>query len=115
MRRRAFVAGGVTAFGASLIRPSWAQVYPDTLRRAAVVIGVDTTGGLPPLNAAVSGAAAFAQFLREDGFEVYEFLSSHGPVREDDLTQAMAELIRRGNLNQLVVYFAGHGLIRGRQ
>lgn len=112
MRRRTFIAGSMTAFGGFLIRPSWAQVYPTALRRAAVVIGVDATGGLPPLNAAVTGAAAFAQFLRDDGFDVHEFLSSNGPVREGDLTEKLAELIAPGNLNQLLVYFAGHGLMR---
>lgn len=111
MRRRAFIACTATAFGSFVLGPGFAQPYPDRLRRAAIVIGLDQTGDLPTLNDAVSGARAFGDFLEEEGFDpVHRFLSSDGPVRTTALKQAVRGLVEPGNLDQLVIYFAGHGL-----
>lgn len=40
------------------------------MERAAVVIGVNQTGKLPPLRAAVSGAKKFGHWLKQEGFDV---------------------------------------------
>lgn len=111
IRRRAFIGGTALALGGFLVRPGTAQPYPGSPRRAAVVIGVDRTGDLPTLNDAVSGATAFGDFLEEEGFApVHRFLSSDGPVRPGPLKEAVRDLVGPGNLDQIVIYFAGHGL-----
>ena len=39
-------------------------------KRGAVVVGVNKTGGLPPLTASAAGAKAFGEWLEAEGFEV---------------------------------------------
>lgn len=44
------------------------------MQKAAIVIGVNKTGDLPVLNAAVAGAAQVADWLRGEGFQVKRYL-----------------------------------------
>jgi hypothetical protein len=81
------------------------------LTRAAVVIGVDKSGNLPVLSAAKSGARMFAGWLRSEGFEVKLFVDDGQAVRVSDIFDAISEFVRRGTLDQLVIYFSGHGFI----
>ena len=111
MERRTFLAGGV-AFGASLATARL-RAQPAGARRAAVVIGVDKPQGLPKLRAAASGAHDVEQWLKADGFEVRLFADDEQPVRASDLFTAIKGFVSRGTLDQLVVYFAGHGFISG--
>jgi hypothetical protein len=106
MRRRHFLAGSVSAAGA-LGRLAHGQ----PAKRAAVVIGVDRVGDLPRLNAAASGARTVADWLTAEGFEVKRFTDGQQPVRVGDIKAAIRELIDRGTLEQLVIYFAGHGFL----
>lgn len=98
-------------FGSALAQSVMAQQFPSTrLKRAAIVIGVNRTGDLPLLQAAASGARQFADFLRLEGFEVKEFNDDQGkPVTASDIFSGVVELVDKGNLDQLVIYFAGHG------
>ena len=107
MRRRDFLAGGLSIAGALATRSAQAQ----PVKRAAVVIGVDKVGDLPRLNAAASGARAVADWLQAEGFEVKRFIDGQKPVVVGDIKPAIRELVSRGTLEQLVVYFAGHGFI----
>ena len=79
--------------------------------RSAIVIGVDKAGDLPILRAAKSGARQVARWLASEGFTVKLFVDDNGPVRVDDLLNAIMQIVRLGNQQQLVVYFAGHGFI----
>ena len=81
--------------------------------RAAVVIGVDKAGNLPVLRGAASGAQMVASWLAAEGFEVTLFVDDGKPVRADQIFEAVAELVGRGTLEQLVVYFSGHGFLNG--
>ena len=112
MRRRDFIA----ASAASL---TGLAVYPlrgaerGALVRAAVVIGVDKLKGLPPLRAAVSGARLISDWLSSQGFEVKLFTDDQNPVQSSQLTRAITELVNRSTLDQLLIYFSGHGFLNG--
>lgn len=112
MRRRTFVAGSSAVLGSFLAWPLRAQTYPQPVRRAAVVIGLDRTGDLPVLKDAETGATDFADFLEDGGFDpVLRFLGADGPVTVPKLKQAVRSLTDPPVLDQLVIYFAGHGIM----
>lgn len=112
MKRRDFLAMGVTMTGALAARAVLAQGEISRVR-AAVVIGVDKAGHLPRLNGASSGARMVAGWLQSEGFEVKLLVDTVNPVKAEDIFEAIAALVDRGTLDQLVVYFSGHGFISG--
>jgi Caspase domain len=79
-------------------------------RRGAVVIGVNKTGGgLQALESSASGANAFADWLKSEGFEVTTITDAAGKVEPKQIADAVAAFVRAGNCHQLVIYFSGHG------
>jgi Caspase domain len=108
MRRRDFLILGASLAGTLAARPGFTQ---PNLVRAAVVIGVDKAGNLPALSAAASGARTVAGWLASEGFEVKQFIDDSDPVRVTPIVDAVEELVNRGTLDQLVVYFSGHGFL----
>lgn len=108
MRRRDVLAGGAAWAQLMASRSVLAQcVEPST--RAAVVIGVNKSGDLPVLRAAVSGAKAVADWLCGEGFEVKLIVDDQQPVTADAIKRTVTALVNRGTLTQLVIYFSGHG------
>ena len=107
MKRREFVTLSASVAGA---RASPLSAQPSK-SRAAVVIGVDKAGHLPKLNAAALGARQVADWLRAEGFDTTLFADGTGPVRVNDVYEAIAHSVDRPTIEQLVVYFAGHGFI----
>src|SRR3981189_545766 len=112
MRRRDVLVGGV----------AWAQLVASrnvlaqggaASTRAAVVVGVNKTGNLPVLRAAVSGAKSVADWLSAEGFEVKLIVDDNQPVAADAIKRAVPALVDRGTLTQLVIYFSGHGVAFG--
>jgi hypothetical protein len=82
------------------------------MRRAAVFIGVDRAGHLPVLADAAAGAE---RLHREWGFHQrlgpsVLLTDREKPVTADDVQSAITNVLEPGNLDQLVVYFAGHGV-----
>lgn len=83
--------------------------------RAGLFIGVDRTGGLPRLKDAASGAArmhawALSQGLA-DGTEARLLTDANGgKVTSDAVYDAVQALIGGAGVDQLVIYFAGHGV-----
>ena len=108
MRRRDFLAMSAAAVGTFVARRIPAQ---EASTRAAIVIGVDKPGNLPKLSAAASGADTVGNWLKAEGFEVFPFIDSQGPVTARPIKKQISQLIERGRLEQLVVYFAGHGFM----
>ncbi|RBO85538.1 caspase family protein [Nocardia puris] len=80
-------------------------------RRAAVCIGVDRVGGLDPLTAAASGAAAMAAWARAQGCTVAPHTDLEGPVHRREVLATIKALVDERIYDQLIVYFAGHGLL----
>ncbi|MGX1887232.1 hypothetical protein [Streptomyces sp. NPDC055287] len=88
---------------------------PTDLVRAGLFIGVDRTGGLQKLNAAASGARqmhawALAQGMRDVSQAKLITDAGGRRVGPDELFDAVAELLNGPGLDQLIVYFAGHGV-----
>jgi hypothetical protein len=111
MKRREFLATSLAMAWALGTGTAWAQPGRPKVR-AAVVIGVNKPGDLPKLDGAASGARAVAQWLRDEGFsDVKLFADDEGPVRAVTISDAVGALVDRGTLDQLVIYFAGHGYI----
>jgi hypothetical protein len=110
MRRRDFIGWGAASIAGYAIQPIAAQ-GPSPPVRAAVVIGVDRAGNLPVLNAAGSGARQFADWLRAQAVEVKQFTDDQKPVESRDIVNAVKEFVNRGTLDQLVIYFSGHGCL----
>jgi Caspase domain len=112
VRRRDVLVGGAAWAQLAALPTALAQGGgPST--RAAVVIGVNKTGNLPILRAAVSGAKAVADWLNAEGFEVNPIVDDNAPVTADAVKHAVTALVNRGTLQQLVVYFSGHGMAFG--
>lgn len=84
------------------------------MRRAAVLIGVDRAGDLPALKDAATGARRMAAWAREQQMDpVHVFTDEQGgSVDVWTVKHAVRDLVEVGHLDQLVVYFAGHGLNR---
>lgn len=111
-RRRDFLSGALTASLSA--RAALGQPTPPASNRAAIVIGLDSYPHITPLRAAVSGANDMARFLTGEGFEVKTFTDEAGEVRAQEIADSVFELVQRGTLAQLVVYFSGHGTLSGR-
>lgn len=111
MRRREFLAAGICGVSAIVARPLIA--LPTHSNRGAIVIGVGNVDGLPRLKGAASGAQKMATWLAGEHFDVKLFTDTAGPVKANDLFAEVKRFINRGTLDQLVIYFAGHGFISG--
>jgi hypothetical protein len=85
------------------------------MTRAAVLIGVDKTGDLPRLNDAAKGAERMAGWARAQGIDRVEvFTDAQGPVDAQAIKKAVFRLVDSDVIEQLFVYFAGHGTNVGR-
>ena len=110
IHRRDFLALSGSAVCA-LVSASARSQPTNSLVRGAVVIGVDKAGSLPKLSAAAAGARNLGTWLEGEGFEVKLLVDDDKPVVFDDVYNAIEELVNRGTLDQLVIYFAGHGFL----
>ncbi len=83
------------------------------MARAAVLIGANRTGHLPALQDAAAGARRMAQWALAQGMaphRVRVFTDEAGPIDVAAIRRAIRELVDSGALEQLIVYFAGHGV-----
>jgi hypothetical protein len=83
--------------------------------RAGIFIGVDKSGDLQKLNDATAGAKRMHEWALEQGMadKTYAKLLTDAEgkkVRPDDITDAVHEICNGPGVDQLVVYFAGHGI-----
>lgn len=84
------------------------------MERAVVAIGVKRTGGLPELQAAVEGAGQFAAWARESqripDDRVILITDAAGKVTRDQIFDSIEAVTKLGFIEQLIVYFSGHGI-----
>jgi hypothetical protein len=82
--------------------------------RAGVFVGVDQTGGLQRLNDAASGAqrmhAWAVQQGMPDGTHAKLITDAAGKVTPDQIFDAIAAITQGAGVDQLILYFAGHGV-----
>ena len=82
--------------------------------RGGVFIGVDQTGGLQRLNDAAKGAqrmhAWAVQQGMADGTQAKLITDANGKVTSDQICDAIDAVTGGAGVDQLIVYFAGHGV-----
>ena len=87
------------------------------MERAAVLIGVSKTGDLEPLQAVDSGLAEMRRWAQGQGItneNLVELTDANDrEVTVNGVFQAIHQLVERNTVEQLLVYFAGHGVNRG--
>lgn len=87
------------------------------MRSACIAIGIDNVAGvsgLTPLNAAAANAIQFANWASNavPAFETTKITDEGGPVYIADIKKAIADVVASRAYDQLIVYFAGHGILR---
>lgn len=83
------------------------------MKRAAILIGVNKTGNLPVLNDAVRGAKRMAQWALDQGIPkelVFTLTDERAPVEVGAVKRVVRQLVEAGTIDQLIIYFAGHGV-----
>lgn len=84
------------------------------MKRAAVLIGVRQTGGLTRLPDATRAANRMAHWARNQGFATVKVLTDERrPLKIQRVQEAITEIVDIGATEQLLVYFAGHGVNNG--
>lgn len=87
------------------------------MERAVIAIGVRKTGQLPELQAAVQSATNVAQWARQSqkvpARRVKLITDARGPVSRDRIFEAVEGITKLGFIEQLVIYFSGHGINSG--
>jgi len=74
-------------------------------------LGVNRTGGLAPLRAAVTGAREVAAWLRAEDLDVTCLDDETWPVTIGAVKTAIRKYVDLATVEQLVIYFAGHGYL----
>jgi hypothetical protein len=87
---------------------------PQERRMLALSIGVGDAQPLPYLPAAVNGAHAFHEWATALGYQASLLTDEDAPVTVARLRDELDAMLKPGNspVHRLVLYFAGHGLIR---
>jgi Caspase domain len=84
------------------------------MRRAGIFIGVDRTGQLQPLNDAAAGARRMYEWALQQGMEDgtnARLITDQGQkVTPDTVYDAIKAIIDGPGVDQLILYFAGHGV-----
>lgn len=89
--------------------------------RAGVFIGVDRTGGLQRLHDGAAGAVKMREWALRQGMRPEDAVlitdSDGATVTPDDIYAAISGIVNGPGVDQLLIYFAGHGvnLNRGEQ
>jgi hypothetical protein len=83
------------------------------MQRAAVLIGVSKTGHLPELQAVQSGIGGMRSWAATQGIKgdrLVVLTDQAGKVRAHQIVDAIERLVEPRSLDQLVIYFSGHGV-----
>lgn len=87
------------------------------MNRAVLLIGVSRAGGLGKLQAVESSIDKMQAWARAQGIpdnQIIRRTDATGPVTIADLFNDVKALADRDTIEQLIVYFAGHGVINNR-
>lgn len=87
------------------------------MQRAIISIGIQRTGGLPELMAAHESASGFAEWARctQDipSERIKLITDAKGMVSREQIFDEVEQIIQLGFVEQLIVYFSGHGVNSG--
>jgi len=81
--------------------------------RRAIIIGVNKTGKLPTLSSAVQSAIAFGNWADSQDIDKTLLTDERGDVTIEMVTEAIQKCIDTQDTNQLIIYFSGHGILKG--
>src|SRR5690606_4502211 len=84
-----------------------------SMQRAAVLVGVSKSGMLPRLHAVSEGVDNMRRWCASQGIserKLCVITDQIGKVTISMVRDAVDALIAPGNLDQLIVYFSGHGI-----
>ena len=80
----------------------------------ALLIGVSTVAGLPPLRGVQSALAGFTTWAVGQGFDVERFDDLHGQgVTIGALQRCVKSVVQQQRPERVFVFFYGHGIMRG--
>lgn len=85
-------------------------------QRAMVLVGVSRTGGLPELQAVGDGIRRMREWAATQGIsgdQLVVLTDEAGKVRAHQVVDAIEALVKPRTLDQLIVYFSGHGINNG--
>lgn len=81
-------------------------------KRAAICIGVDHAGTMPPLQAAAKGAGEVGVWARSQGCDTTLLVDDAGvKVSAGDIFDAVKACVEARTYEQLIIYFSGHGVL----
>lgn len=84
------------------------------MQRAAILIGVRKAGPLPELQAVWQGVLGMREWARQQGIDsalITTITDENGKkVTPQLISDAVKAFVERGDLDQLIIYFAGHGV-----
>ncbi|MGV2340784.1 MAG UNVERIFIED_CONTAM: hypothetical protein LVR18_44645 [Planctomycetaceae bacterium] len=83
------------------------------MNRAIVLVGVQHARGLPRLQAVLAGVTGMEEWANSQGIpaeRIRRVTDESGDVTPQRIRDAIRDLLQPGNLDQLIIYFAGHGL-----
>ncbi|MFH7018636.1 caspase family protein [Flavobacterium sp. FlaQc-47] len=82
------------------------------LRKCAVIIGVNKTGSLPVLSAAVKGAEKVKEWADSQGIENCLITDKESAVTVKMIKKAISDFVNEKIYDQLIVYYSGHGILK---
>ncbi|MFC1680950.1 caspase family protein [Pseudomonadota bacterium] len=86
------------------------------MKRAAVLIGIQEAKKLPKLEAVWDGLGEIERWANDQGMQTPDLVvitDRGGPVDIKQIKQAIKKIVDDGTYEQLIVYFAGHGVNNG--
>ncbi|MYS86267.1 caspase family protein [Embleya scabrispora] len=87
------------------------------MAKAAIIIGVGRYQELTHLEGALNSAREMARWFDGEGYEVHRFIDQPVPeapvesIEAEALRKCVRSLTLRGDVEQLVIFFAGHGVV----
>ena len=79
-------------------------------KKAAVVVGVNKTGNMTPLDSAARNAKEIANWLENEGFDVECLTDKNNSVTTQQVKEAIKKFVTiPPRYHMLLVYFSGHG------
>ncbi|MEZ6129190.1 MAG: caspase family protein [Planctomycetaceae bacterium] len=83
------------------------------MNRGVILIGVKKAGSLPELQAVYDGVDGMCDWAVSQGIpasQIKTVTDKTKPVTPQDIKDAIKQLLQPGTLEQLIIYFAGHGV-----
>lgn len=79
-------------------------------KQVAVLIGVARAGKLPELQGAINDVKKFGVWAEAQGYEIHLISDEGGPVTVDAVKGLIKRLVDPGDVERMLLYFAGHGI-----